>query len=180
MKSSSLVSRISKAGLALLGLAVVVWAWIYRAEVPSTYHVPLSLAVAILAFVTVGIVVITRHSNRRVVSQLGNRKPMPPDEYYRAFFGEAGLPKEVVLKLLEQLGVALDVDPTLLRPDDRFKVELAPLMTSGLFDDGGAELTWLAEEREKKYGVTIDLGKIETLDAYIMTLGGIDAAHKTA
>lgn len=99
---------------------------------------------------------------------------MAPTEFYKTFFADSNLPQELVVGLRNEIGCSVEVPPELLRPQDRFLVELADDPTRGI-DGGLAELMFAAERREKRLRVRVDLASIQTVGDYIRTFGFIEA-----
>lgn len=110
--------------------------------------------------------------NRRKITRLGNRQAMTPTEFYETFFADSGLPEEIVVELRDEIGCSVEIPPELLRPQDGFRVELADDLTWGI-DGGEAELMFAAERRQEKWGVRVDLAKIQTVEDYIRTFGSL-------
>ena len=107
---------------------------------------------------------------RQKIKRLGSRTMMSGSEFYERNYASAGLPRELVLELLDGLGNALEVPPGLLRPSDRFQVELAPLKGWGAMDDR-LDLYDLMTRVEKKYDIKLRPSEIETVDHYIRSIG---------
>lgn len=117
-----------------------------------------------------GVFFSTSHMKQQKIKQLGTRTMMSMDEFYASFYAESEIPKELVAELLAGLGKALELPPGLLRPGDRFAVELAPLKGWGPNDDR-LDLYDLLNQMEKKFKVKVDVRKINNVDGYIKTIG---------
>ena len=112
--------------------------------------------------------------NRRKIARLANRQPMTSTEFYETFFADSGLPQEIVVELRDEIGCSVEVPSELLRPQDRFLVELVDDLTWGI-DGGLAELTFAAQRRQKRLGVRVDDAKIQTVGGYIRTFGSLES-----
>lgn len=119
-----------------------------------------------------------RYISNQKVARVKHRTPMTPDEFYDTFYAQTALPKDVVLQLLKEVANAIEIPATLLRPQDRFEVELRPVKGWEV-GDGITDLTYWLEWREKKYAVTLDPAKIRTLDDYIKIVGPVESSLKS-
>lgn len=118
-----------------------------------------------------------RWLRQRKITRVSTRAPLGPDQFYEKYYASSGLPKRVVLQLLKEVANASDIPVPLLRPEDRFTVELAPIK-GWEFDDGLVELSWLTEDREKRFAGKVDLSKIQTVDDYIRTIGQLECSER--
>ncbi len=148
------------------------------------WAVPLKTKVAGLLALLVFLVLLSTASaflqpkyNRRKIARLGRREEVPLDDFYARFYAGTGLAKEIVRESLREIESATDIPATLLRPDDRFGVELAPLAGEE-FGDGLVELIWNTSRREKESGLRVDLSKITTIDDYIRTAGSLTTRNQ--
>ena len=114
---------------------------------------------------------------RKKNARLGQRERLTPDEFYERFYAGAGLPKTLVLELLKEVADSVEVDAGLLRPSDRFSVELMDINFGRLtpLDGGLFEVNFRAELRAKKLGADLDLSRILTLHDYIKTFVELQA-----
>jgi hypothetical protein len=106
---------------------------------------------------------------RRKLARLGKREPICATEFYKRFYGGSGFPEAIVHQVRNQLANLSKIPAELIRPEDRLRVELAPVkpwepdeitlpLQEGLF------------EAEQQLGVTLDYRRIKTVDDYIRTL----------
>ena len=102
---------------------------------------------------------------------------MSPGQFFEQFYADSGLPRELVLSLLDEIAAATEVPASILRPGDRFAEELAPVKGYE-FDDGLVELKWIAERRERMLEVKLDLEEIRTVDDYIRTMAKLDMSAR--
>jgi hypothetical protein len=102
------------------------------------------------------------------VKHLGERQLLNLDEFCSRYYPSEDLPREHILEVLKELSEALEIPAGVLRPSDRFLVELAPLKdTWGAVDDTDFSLILLTERLQKRDGVRIDMKTVKTVDAYI-------------
>ncbi|MBI3664243.1 MAG: hypothetical protein HY234_14490 [Acidobacteria bacterium] len=117
----------------------------------------------------------SRELRRQKIKQLGSRQCLSSMEFFDRFYASAGLPKELVIDVLERLGKALELPPGLLRPDDRFALELAPPKGWGLMDDR-LDLYDAFRELGKQYDLKGDLSRLASIDEVIRAVGeSVDA-----
>lgn len=112
----------------------------------------------------------TRHMKGEKVRRLGDRQAMSSNEFYETYYLSTALPSKLVSELVNRLGEALEIPPGLLRPGDRFEVELAPLKGWSFMDDR-LDLFNLMSELERKYKIQIDRSGTETVDQLIRAVG---------
>ncbi len=98
---------------------------------------------------------------------------MSADEFYEKYYSKSGIPKPLVLELLQEIANAVEIPSQLLRPQDGFLIELADLRGEERMDGGLAELTFAAQRRLKQAGANVDLSAIRTVDDYIHTMGSL-------
>ena len=107
---------------------------------------------------------------RRRAAGIRRREAMPPEVFFEAFYQASGLPREVVLKLLEDLERATGVPRTLLRPEDRLWE--GSVVDESVFDSlQTVELETALQEISEHSGRRIEFAHLQTVDAYIRTLG---------
>ena len=107
--------------------------------------------------------------------RMGSRQPISFDDLYKDYYEESRIPKPLVQRLLREVSYYTDIRVGLLRPTDRFDRELKPLEEWYAFDDSLAPMEWKAKACERKFHVSIDLSKIQTLDDYVRTFGRLEA-----
>ncbi|HXE92039.1 MAG TPA: hypothetical protein VNK82_13865 [Terriglobales bacterium] len=113
-------------------------------------------------------------AQRRRTAGIRRRSPLSPEAFFATYYQSSGLPKEVVFKLLEDLERATGVPRTLLRPDDRLWE--GSVVDESLFDSlHTVALETALQEISEQAGCRIELAQLETVDAYIRTLGPWEA-----
>ncbi|MGH9555980.1 MAG: hypothetical protein ACRD2Y_09185 [Terriglobales bacterium] len=109
-------------------------------------------------------------AHRRRASRIRDREPMPPDVFYETFYEASGLPREVVLKMLDDLERITGIPRTLLRPEDRLWE--GESLDESVFDSlYTVELVIELEKLEEEVGEQVELSSLDTVDRYIRTLG---------
>ncbi|MGH9554460.1 MAG: acyl carrier protein [Terriglobales bacterium] len=104
-------------------------------------------------------------------TRLAHRRSLRPTEFYRSFYANSGIPREVVIRLVKEIAEATEFPEGLIRPEDRFSKELAPLRGWDYMDDGSAELLGRIRRHEKELGITVDVETLRTVDDYMTTFG---------
>lgn len=134
-------------------------------------HVIGELAVVISALAGFGIYVNSRWKARQKHNTgFLSREELPIDDVAARFFPGLSLQGEEVNYLWCEFGRILQIAPGLLRPSDRFKVELAPADFSASLDDRVDDLEEFAVAYAKSRGRSIDLARVETLGALLERL----------
>lgn len=104
------------------------------------------------------------HRRRQSLTALEGRESLSDDAIYARYYAEAQLPRTVVIQLWHEISQTLKVPASKLRPEDRFGKEIgAYWITSDDLD----VLAVKARERAKSLGLSVDLEKLNTVDAYI-------------
>jgi len=116
---------------------------------------------------------------KRKAARLGNRAEMPPQEFYSTFYAESGIPKPIVLELLEEIAESIEMPISLIRPTDSFERELSDL-DDEMYDGGMAEMNFRAHDRVQRHGVRLEPGQIKTVDEYIRFFGVLAASRTTS
>ena len=106
--------------------------------------------------------------NNRKVSRLGERELLSDAEFFRAFYGTSGLPKEAVLHALRLVAEATGIAAGLIRPPDSLH-ELARVKPWEL-DESLPALKRKLYSEEQKANIVLDYRNIRTVDDYIRTL----------
>jgi hypothetical protein len=100
-----------------------------------------------------------------------SREPLLADKFYEQFYLSSGLDRALVIELLEHVAQEVRIPAELIRPDDRFAVELAP-GRGNEWDSGYAillhELASLA--RKRKRPIT---KPIATVDDYLRVMAEV-------
>jgi hypothetical protein len=95
-----------------------------------------------------------------------NRENLSSQDWYERFYASVLPDRDRVLQLLAELSDAVELEPGLLRPDDRWVEELKP--RSDLFpDDSWFSMIVLADVCSRRYGKQVDLFMCPTVDAFI-------------
>jgi hypothetical protein len=98
-------------------------------------------------------------------------RPLLEDElFYERYYSSSGLPKSVVISLRHELASAFNIDAAKLLPTDRFLEELSVVRGWEHVDDAPDEVFLLNRDLEKRLGVKIPLGDLQTADDYIRTI----------
>jgi len=101
---------------------------------------------------------------RKASAAIDGRESLDDDAIYARYYSPASLPRELVRELWHEVADTLRVAPDKLRPEDRFGKEVgAYWITSEDLDALAAK----GRERAKAQGVTVDLEKLQTVDAYV-------------
>ncbi len=109
-------------------------------------------------------------AQRRRAASIRSRAPMPPEVFFDTYYQSSGLPREVVLKLLQDLERATGVPRILLRPEDRLWE--GSVVDESVFDSlQTVELTMMLEELEEETGERLAVESIDTVDRYIRIVG---------
>lgn len=105
--------------------------------------------------------------NKMKMQRFRQRQPLNDDEFFAKFYSNQGLSKRDVLALRQEIAAAIEIAATLLRPEDRFMVELADVKGRAPVDGGLAEMTVCAQRRIKATGRNVDISRLQTVDDYI-------------
>lgn len=107
------------------------------------------------------------------MARLPKREPMVPEVFYESFYAGSGLPKEVVLKLLEDLERLTEIPRTLLRPEDRlWEGEDVDSLSADSLQT--VELMLQVEEIEEETGRRVEADTLDTVDQYIRSFGPLE------
>jgi hypothetical protein len=90
------------------------------------------------------------------------RSCLSEDEFFERFYATSGIHKELLVEIVNHIAHEIGLPAGILRPADRFDVELAP--TKGTeWDSGYAILVYEIQRLAKNKGIIIE-GKIATVD----------------
>lgn len=117
----------------------------------------------------IGLIIVERHTKREKLSRFKERNNIPEEEFYNKFYLSSGLPKDLVLAALREVAEVLELPQGLLRPDDRFDREFAPVKGSEM-DDPRYSLETIIYSKLKKLDSNTNLSTIHTLDDLIRRL----------
>jgi hypothetical protein len=95
------------------------------------------------------------------------RDALDDESIYSRFYASSGLSKSEVLRVWHEIADSLRVPADRLRPDDRFGKEI------GAYWITSDDLDVLAEKGRKRaneLGLSVDLSKLSTVDAYVRHL----------
>lgn len=93
---------------------------------------------------------------------------MSHEDFYTCYYEGKGIEKTLLIELLEHIAFQLSVPAGMLRPQDRFSVELAPIKGEE-WDSGYGILLYEIQQMAKKKNVSIQK-KVETVDDCIRLL----------
>lgn len=113
-----------------------------------------------------------RRSRLIAKRRFADRRPISFYEFYSSFYGKSGLDRELLREILEHVGNELELPVEMLRPTDRFSVELAPLK-GWEWGSGHAILESEIRGLARKKGRAIDMARITTLDDYLRLMSSI-------
>jgi len=113
-------------------------------------------------------------SRRRRQAIFDGRESLTADEIFVRYYADSGLVKSVVVRLWSECTAKLKIQPEKLRPTDRFEHELAASDFWSSLDDPREDLARYAMVEGKRFGVTIDLAGIKTLDELIRRLAAVE------
>jgi hypothetical protein len=100
--------------------------------------------------------------------QFSDRERLPLDNFYARYYGSEGIEKSCVLKILRELSEAVEVDAELLRPSDRFTVELRPRQDRWAeIDDSWFSVVMLMKRLNKDVGTNVSVESHPTIDSVI-------------
>ncbi|SRR5713101_841985 len=105
-----------------------------------------------------------RYIRNQRLKRFKGRSSLTPDEIYQQFYSSSGIPKTVVLDVLKEISEATEIAQGLIRPTDRFDIELAPAKGWEEMDDASLELKTYAEKLGNR---TVSLSKVHTVRDYI-------------
>jgi hypothetical protein len=99
-----------------------------------------------------------------------DRKRVPLNEIYSTYFTASNLKETDVVELWAKVAEILKLDPQVLRPEDRFKVEFAPVAGYSSAQDELEDLEQYFDCRCKEMGINPKIQKVETLGDFVRLL----------
>ena len=105
--------------------------------------------------------------------RLGGREPMTSDEFFNTYYAGTSIKQGTTDAVLRLVASSTGFPRDRLRPSDRFDRELRPI-EGWEFDDGTAEVSWLAESIARNRDIRAEEANIRTLDDLIRFLDGAD------
>lgn len=120
--------------------------------------------------VALGITWLHIQTGRKAI-KIREREDLDCDTLYSRYYADSGIPQEYMLELWYEVADALKVPPGLLRPDDKFGIDI------GVWTFTSEDLDYLGElaiKRARIVGVSIDLQIIKTVDDYVRMLSKVD------
>jgi len=116
-------------------------------------------------FALIGLWLGMKWARMRRVFRFQSRDNLADADWFNCFYANSGLSEKEVMKTLHFVSDALEIPSGLLRPSDRFKIELAPIV-GWEYDDGMVELFWLLKDLATKKNIG-SLPEINTIDEFI-------------
>jgi len=101
---------------------------------------------------------------RRAKRFFSEREILTGDEIFAQFYGDTGFEKNDVLDIWKEVAEVLHVPYGSLRPTDKFGEQIRGYW---LIDNELDELSDRTHSRLKKYGKSVNLDKITSLDEYV-------------
>lgn len=122
----------------------------------------LAISIAIALTLWLVIKLLTRLEHKRLLIERGK---MTIDEIYDAWYESSGISRADFAEIWTELASTLEMDPRILRPNDRFGVDIArPKITTDELDT----LAEIAERRLKAMGsAPASLESVGTIDDYV-------------
>jgi hypothetical protein len=95
-----------------------------------------------------------------------NRARVSIEQFAKTYYSQTDIPQHVIRDALQRIEMATDIPAELLRPTDRFAIELAP-PRGWEYDDG--LITFSAQLRRDAAAAGVDLRfeNVNTIDDYI-------------
>src|SRR5579883_2251194 len=132
------------------------------------------IGAAIMVAAVVGFLRMMRTIRRTKIARLRDRQALSDDQFFANFYATARLSKQDVLALRAEIANAIEMPVGLLRPQDRFSVELADCKGMAPMDGGLAELTFTAERRKKATRHDLNIATLQSVDDYIRAFARAD------
>jgi hypothetical protein len=98
------------------------------------------------------------------------REGIPLNEIYSTYFAASNLRETDVVELWAKVAEILKLDPQMLRPEDRFKVEFAPVAGYSSAQDELEDLEQYFDSRCREMGINPENEKVETLGDFVRIL----------
>lgn len=119
-------------------------------------------------------------SRRKRQAEFADRESLTTEEIFTRYYGDSGFERSVIVRLWDECAAKLKVPSEKLRPADRFEQELAASDFWASLDDPREDLARYAMAHANRFGVTIDLKGMKTVDQLIRQLAAVEAQRSTA
>jgi len=124
------------------------------------YIILLILMILVVLFIFTG--------KNDMLSQFKDRQELSLSEIYNQYFSTADISRDVFEELWKELSSWLEINPSLLRPDDAFNKDLAP-EKGNEWDHPVGLMPDMIQTKFKKAGLTLpDLSQVHTVRDYIL------------
>ena len=107
-----------------------------------------------------------KRARQSMSQRFADRDPLGIEQVCDLFCIEPYADRLMIKELLDHVAAELDVNPEVLRPSDRFEVELKPVKGWG-FDSGVTTLMLELDRLAKEKNLSIDLSSVKTLADYV-------------
>jgi hypothetical protein len=124
----------------------------------------------IAAAATITAFVVPKNIKRKELEKLRERESLDDEAVYSIFYSDAGLPETQIATIWQEISDTLHVPADRMRPSDQFGIDV------GVYWITSDDLDVLAVKGSKRaadLGLTVDFGKISTVDEYIRCFGPI-------
>jgi len=129
--------------------------------------------------IVVLIAVVIFFANKIRARKFSNREDVSFENIYSANFQSLGVPRDLVNELWSEAAKTLRIEPTKLRPADRFDKELNYHLPWLPFVDLNDDFYWAAVARLKRLNADKKLFEnAKTLGEYIITFARLEAAAR--
>jgi hypothetical protein len=129
-----------------------------------------SQVIAVVTLVGAGLLLL--FARPRVPEAIRVRADLAPQDVYDQYYAQSGLPRELVVELLEFIAHELELPVAKLRPSDGFGTDLREITRQ--WDSGMAVVLDALESdaRRRKFPLQ---GPIRTIDEYVRAYCAVDA-----
>lgn len=112
----------------------------------------------------------TAHKKKN--ARFATRESINTEKIYEKFYGDSGIPRDIVIQLWTELAFIIELPKEKLRPSDRFLYELAP--EKGFdFDDATKVFHIFLKKKLRMLGHESYIPTINTINDYIYILGSL-------